>query len=230
MTKRNQIVQYLKDNPRATNSQIAHALGMQASTVASQTTQLVQRGVLDRELDGATLSGVRRFGFFVRENVISAESAKKGTTQNSLDALVAKFVDGLAEQLVDAVVTNLKPALESKLKEALPKALPRINPPAPKQEVLPGKRKVLVVGLLPQQAGMISQEFGDVFDMSFADKDAVNGKLRSQVLSAELVIGMTGFISHSQDDILQAAGGNYRKCPGGMTRLRDLLTEEYASA
>lgn len=225
MTKRNQIYAYIREHPGVTNYEIAAALDMKPSTVASQTTQMIQRGVLTRQKVGSTLSNVARYAFFAPLTEEIVPSAKK--PKSTMDDMVASFVDQFANTLVTALVETLKPRIEAKLREALPAALPKINPPAPKQEVLPSKKKVLVVGLLPQQAGMIASEFGEVFDLNFADKDALNGKLKTQVLHSDLVVGMVGFISHAQDDILQMAGGYYRKCSGGMTRLRDLLTQEY---
>lgn len=148
-----------------------------------------------------------------------------------MDTMLATFVDQFADSLVDAVLDALKPRIEAKLREALPQVLPQIAPPkAP--EVIPAshsKPKVGVTGLLPQQAGMIATEFGDTFDLRFWNDRNGDGvkQLKSMGVGCEIVFWNTGFCAHGTEAMLRNTGAKVVNFGGGMTQLRDLLTEYY---
>ena len=88
------------------------------------------------------------------------------------------------------------------------------------------KKRVLIAGLLPQQAGMIQSEFGEVFDLSFWKDESLRA-LKSRAESAEVTITFTSKIAHAAEDAIKTTSTEYHRCVGGMTSLRDMLTRMY---
>ena len=134
---------------------------------------------------------------------------------------IDEMVDKISDEIVDMIINKIN----EKLSERLGCSMPVVMTAAKKAIETAQKTKVLVVGLLPQQAGLIQQEFGDKFNMDFCEATTASGKLRSQVLASDIVVTMTKFISHSHQDITLSAGGNLRRCAGGLSQLRAILTE-----
>lgn len=87
-------------------------------------------------------------------------------------------------------------------------------------------KRVLIAGLLPQQAGMIQSEFGEVYDLSFWKDESLRA-LKSRAESAEVTITFTSKIGHAAENAIKATNTEYRRCVGGMTSLRDMLTRMY---
>ena len=138
----------------------------------------------------------------------------------------ALSLDSMADQLVAVVLGPLMSLVENKLKAELPRRMEALVASALPAPPKPKKLKVCIVGLLPQQAGFISQEFGDVFDLSFW-KDDDPKRLRAYAKGCDVLYGMADFISHSHHDLVAAGGGKLIPVHGGMTSLRDVLTKRY---
>lgn len=104
---------------------------------------------------------------------------------------------------------------------------------APSQEESVARRKVLVVGLLSQQANVLKEQFGKHLDLSFWNEDRVNDRLQGLLDSNQTVFGATKFISHAIDGVLTRSP-DYRRVHGGVSKLRGelraLLKEEMATA
>ncbi|WP_031570612.1 hypothetical protein [Acidithiobacillus thiooxidans] len=104
---------------------------------------------------------------------------------------------------------------------------------APSQEESVARRKVLVVGLLGQQANVLKEQFGKHLDLSFWNEDRVNDRLQGLLDSNQTVFGATKFISHAIDGVLTRSP-DYRRVHGGVSKLRGelraLLKEEMATA
>lgn len=86
-------------------------------------------------------------------------------------------------------------------------------------------RVVLVVGLLPSQAGMISAEFSQCFNLKFW-KDESHTKLKAMAAGADVIVVMTGKVSHRATDAISAVA-HYEPIRGGLTTLREYLTSLY---
>lgn len=102
----------------------------------------------------------------------------------------------------------------------------------PKEESVV-RRKVLIVGLLGQQANVLKEQFGKHLDLSFWNEDRVNDRLQGLLDSNQTVFGATKFISHAIDGVLTRSP-DYRRVHGGVSKLRGelraLLKEEMATA
>lgn len=187
---------------------------------------------------GRSATNQPRYGYWLMKTpppkVLTGVDKKEKPVKSAgaLDDMVSSFVDQFADSLVTALVQTLKPRIEAKLREALPQALPQIAPPTQQQTVVLStshKRKIGVAGLLPQQAALISQEFGDTFDLRFWNGDTGGGikQLKSLGIGCEVVYFNTGFCSHSMEATLRSVGAKVVNFGGGMTQLRNLLTKYY---
>ena len=88
-------------------------------------------------------------------------------------------------------------------------------------------RKVLVIGLLPQQAAIIQHEFKDTFDIDFCTADDIR-VIESKAPTHEVLM-MIGFINHRASEIVKSCTANYSHIKGGVTALRDELTKMYSA-
>lgn len=147
----------------------------------------------------------------------------------------------ISSSIADALFNNIKADLMARLAH-LPDALPAPKEDSPMRNVTvpvpvpasaalpplanifpakeaPAKRpKILITGLLPQQAGTLAQAFGERLDLTFW-KDGNYKQLRQLAVSNELVLIHTGHDSHSTQETVKSAGGNYRLVSGGVTAL-----------
>jgi hypothetical protein len=89
---------------------------------------------------------------------------------------------------------------------------------------IPRKPTVLIAGLLPMQAGLISQEFGHRFDLRFFEAGGSLQKLKS-MSHVDHAFSFTSKIGHDVEAAMQSKGTPVLRCPGGMTMLRQKLTE-----
>lgn len=102
---------------------------------------------------------------------------------------------------------------------------PRHNP-EPLTAEKPVKPRVAVVGLLNAQQNVIEKEFGDAFDLRFFTSDAARGRAFMEAISnCKPVLLMINFANHGIEDAVRAAGPNLVRVNGGMSSLRDKLTE-----
>lgn len=142
----------------------------------------------------------------------------------TLPAVQAPVMPKVSAPVVAPVMPKAEPTTVYGPLTAVPPARPMvIHAPEPAFESAPRKHKVLIVGLLPQQAGMISMEFSDALDLSFW-KDESTSQLRNSARAADVVVLFTSKISHSHLETVKSVQTKVKQCPGGMTALRDMLT------
>lgn len=103
---------------------------------------------------------------------------------------------------------------------------PRHDPSVPTVEK-PRLKKILIAGLINPQIREIEREFHDTLDIRFWRTDENPNVLKSKAGQADKVILVTDFISHSHQGIIQNMNIKFIRHSGGMTKLKDLLTEIY---
>jgi hypothetical protein len=244
MSKRSQLIEFLRNNPNKTNREIEAAIGVKVTSVASMTSQLVQLGRLKRVQVNQTLSKVPIYSFSVadaplvsQEIVVSAQEAPRSKKyQSSLDGLVNQ----IAAQIAKSLAVQVKNRLFSELEGMLPKApvdevahlIEAVSKPPKAPEVsqhVTRLRKVGITGLTPQQAGLITNEFSDTFDLNFWN-NAWGGStdaLKAMGRSCETVFVHTKHASHNHGEILASVGAKVVNVGGGMSAMRDALTSYY---
>lgn len=136
---------------------------------------------------------------------------------NRLEAFMSDAEHRLGELLAKHMAKPME-------KEALPIKVesPEHHIIEPKPEQKEPKKKVLICGLLAGQRALIRNEFGDAFDLRFVKSSFTN--LTEKAAHADQIIGLTNFMNHSQDATLSKAPTPYIRITGGMTALRQTLT------
>jgi hypothetical protein len=146
------------------------------------------------------------------------------------------FADELARAIAQHVVSRVKQHLETQLQAILP---PQKADPTPISieeltarvtGTAPCKAKamtVLIAGLLPNQAGIIEKEFGDVFDLRFYMVGENLKQLAAMASNAEQVFTFTSKVSHAVEEVMIGKGHKIHRCSGGMTMLKDQLLKLY---
>src|ERR1035437_7766561 len=90
--------------------------------------------------------------------------------------------------------------------------------------------RFFLVGLLPQQAMIVSQRLSDQCDIRFWQDDGTN-KLKSSCGWADQVVIMTKFISHNTQEVIKHSGKPLLQCNGGVTdlvaQIQHCLNESY---
>ena len=142
--------------------------------------------------------------------------------------------DALRPILVDWLAGIFKEALVSAVREiagAEHKFATISMTPSKLETVLNGvlkKPSVLVAGLRGAQKQVIIAEFGHVIDLRFYESDKSKDQLRAMAEQADVSIAFTDFLSHSHCDIMEARSKQYIAAGGGMTQLKDTITNVIA--
>ena len=246
------IIACVEDHPGATTGQVAEMLQHQRASINPMMSQLAKKGRLTRTLLGHTPSNIAFYGYWpataqlsnvqesvsnVQESAPKASKRRKASTPSrtrtnatslDLNALVEDLATSLADTLAQQVAAKLKDRLMAQLATTLPALAappPQIHTPII-NEPRAVKKKVLIAGLLPQQAGMIQSEFGEVFDLTFWKDESLHA-LKSRAESAEVTITFTSKLGHAAENAIKTTSTEYHRCVGGMTSLRDMLTRMY---
>lgn len=246
MNQLQQIEAFVAANPGATSGQVASSVGLEHKNAGAALTYLTKKGRLSRELAGRTITNVPFYAYYpptptpsgnvarasetvVKRRKASASSrTRTNPTTLDLNALVEDLATSLADTLAQQVAAKLKDRLMAQLATTLPALAappPQIHAPIINEPKV-SKKRVLIAGLLPQQAGMIQSEFGEVFDLAFWKDESLHA-LKSRAESAEVTITFTSKIGHAAENAIKATHTEYHRCVGGMTSLRDMLTRMY---
>ena len=148
---------------------------------------------------------------------------------------IAKIMAGEIMHRLSVEMTGLAANMVERLKAGAESAAPtpeelaaRIaNAAAPVKKRLPA---VLIVGLRPTQAGQISMEFNDVFDLRFWSEGEAPELLKHNCKNAEHVYVVTSRISHGTRYQLNSLKVPFFEASRGMTQLRSELTDLFVKA
>lgn len=248
---RDELLAAIRKNGKATNAALAAELGTTPSDMATRTKQLFNKGYVTREIVGRTPTGLDIYGYKAHNGVTPTMNKRERLTtvrerrdngktsqptqSDDITSMIQNIGNALAKQIVAQVALNLQPLLQRELAQVIPQQpveTPQLDvkalistQTAPKRERL---HTVGIVGLLPQQAGLIATEFGEVFDLRFWNNES-NSSLKSMGIACEVVL-CTKWCSHSTTETLASVGANWRKVTGGMNELRTTLTALYVEA
>jgi len=90
-------------------------------------------------------------------------------------------------------------------------------------------KRVLIVGLLNEQAKEIRDKYESIFNLSFW-KDTNIKSLRQKAVNADEIILMSKFISHSSQDVVKAANKSITMCNGTVSNLSMVLDDYFQKA
>ena len=248
---RDELLAAIRNTDKATNAALAAKFGCTTASMATRTKQLFDKGYVTREIVGRTTTGSDIYGYKAHNGVTPTMNKRErlttvrqrrdnGKTSQSaqsddITSMIQNIGNTLAKQIVAQVALSLQPLLQRELAQVIPQQpveIPQLDvkalistQTAPKRERL---STVGIVGLLPQQAGLIATEFGEVFDLRFWNNES-NSSLKSMGIACEVVL-CTKWCSHSTTETLASVGANWRKVTGGMNELRTTLTALYVEA
>ena len=248
---RDELLAAIRNTDKATNAALAAKFGCTTASMATRTKQLFDKGYVTREIVGRTATGSDIYRYKAHNGVTPTMNKRErlttvrqrrdnGKTSQSaqsddITSMIQNIGNALAKQIVAQVALNLQPLLQRELAQVIPQQpveIPQLDvkalistQTAPKRERL---STVGIVGLLPQQAGLIATEFGEVFDLRFWNNES-NSSLKSMGIACEVVL-CTKWCSHSTTETLASVGANWRKVTGGMNELRTTLTALYVEA
>ena len=239
------IIACIEDHHGATTAQVAEMLQHQRASINPMMSQLAKKGRLTRTLIGHTPSNIAFYGYWpaskqlsnVKESVSKARKhraklAPSRTQTNPATLDLNALVEDLATSLADTLAQQVAAKIKDKLMAQLATQLPTLAAPPPQihapiiNEPKTIKKRVLIAGLLPQQAGMIQSEFGEVFDLTFWKDESLHA-LKHRAESAQVTITFTSKIGHAAENAIKTTSTEYHRCGGGMTSLRDMLTRMY---
>ena len=139
---------------------------------------------------------------------------------DELDGLLKELSKALVARFLDHFQKELSVQAKGRLSEIVRAVSPEVLVQRPRHP------KVLIIGLQPQQAGIVQAEFGKDLDLRFwSDEDY--GKLRSMAKASDYVISFLSNMGHKTTDCLKALNIKPEHNPGGLTTLKDRLTRIY---
>jgi hypothetical protein len=146
----------------------------------------------------------------------------------SLDTLVRGLAQQIALGVQVALVEELAKisSLTAVSSPLLQGVIQEFNKAPEQREVKP---KVVIAGLLPNQAGIISAEYGEVFNLDFYMVGENLQQFKDMLTNADYAITFTRKISHKVEDIVKERGLTPIRFSGGINRLKDLLLELYTN-
>ena len=152
---------------------------------------------------------------------------------------IYRMIDSIAKTMATEIMYQLNVQLTAQVADMSIRLKREVEQAAPSPEALaarvanavqPLKKRlpsVLVVGLRPQQAGLISGEFSEYFDLRFwADGEAVE-LLKHNAKGADHIVVYNNAISHATLRTLDSVNVNLIHAKGGLTLVRNKLTELY---
>ena len=245
---RDELLAAIRNTDKATNTALAAEFGCTPAYMATRTKQLFDKGYVTREIVGRTPTGLDIYGYKAHNGVTPTMNKRERLTtvrprrdngktsqptqSDDITSMIQNIGNALAKQIVAQVALNLQPLLQRELAQVIPQQpveIPQLDvkalistQTAPKRERL---TKVGIVGLLPQNAGVISTEFHDKFDLKFWDGGS-NASLKSLGISCEYVL-CTKWCGHKHVETLKSVGANTRFLPGGMESIRETLINMY---
>lgn len=168
------------------------------------------------------------------EKAIPHQNAVAPPREGKLDTLVEE----LARSIAQHVLSRVEAQLAAQLGQILPKTTQPLTPISvealtarllPVEQAGAKRPTVLIAGLLPSQAGVIQQEFHDVFDLRFYMVEENLSRLRDMLPGAQHVFTFTSKISHKVEETMKSFGVTIHRCSGGMTMLKEQLLNLYVS-
>lgn len=168
-----------------------------------------------------------------------AQVAGRLTEQN---ALLLRSFESFKTDVLARFDALPKIPLMTAAEAAQPRSVPvvplSIVPPAPAPRPVavaapppaPRKMRVAIVGLLGDQKGMIEKEYDKCFNLRvYLSEDGRGKAFEDQIARCDAVVVMARFIGDSLEKVAKANGVRYVKVSGGMTSLRDKLTDLFVN-
>ena len=161
-----------------------------------------------------------------------ARPAPNVAPSTKLGDVLSEVVTSITNALAEEILRQIEPVLAARLQTlAISVSTPMMHTPentkCDAQRVK--KSKLCIVGLWASQKREIEREYKDCFDLRFVGPDEAPGKLRDAAKHVDEVVVMADKISHKHTDAISTVRDSMVLIHGGLTSLRDKLTEIYIS-
>lgn len=241
------IHEFICKNPGATNVEIANALSLDATRVAALTGQMCKPTAgagprLRREEHPTRKASGNRpiYTHFATDVTFAKRTREREVIQKPVSAKVqplpqiGNLIDTIGKQIANQIVESVGKHLAVQLALVIPEQpaqqfdlvqyLKEAIVPVKQEQPVARAPRVTIVGLLPQQAGMISSEFGQFYDLSFWKEEGVD-RLKSLCKNADHIITFSGKLGHQVENTIRSTNREFKRVMGGMTELRRVLNE-----
>lgn len=162
------------------------------------------------------------------------ENAPIEIHNDTMDAAINALGQAIVTRITTIVDTQIGSLVESLVNKHVTTTVNRLTagiaalPTTP--ITTPKLKRVLVLGLLPEQQHMIHKEFDSVFKLTCLGSNDNANLIKSNSAHADSVFIVADFISHSTIKLVESTGCTPRIVKGGMTSLRDAMTKYYVGA
>lgn len=240
------IREWLKANPRSTTAEIADAVNWTTQRVSATMWSELRRKpseiIREERQDPGRTTPTYMYSHVATHAPTQAGAVHIQPEPGPVTLMPPRALglDAVAKEMARAIAQHVLSHVESQLAEQLKHILPATTKPltpisieALTSQVFPvehaGARRptVLIAGLLPNQAGIIQQEFGEVFDLRFYMVDESIGRLRAMLRGVDHVFTFTSKISHAVEEVMKSEDKVIHRCSGGMTMLKQQLLDLY---
>ena len=140
------------------------------------------------------------------------------------DDLIAELLRRVFTAGGSGIVGIISNSMVQALREELPAAITKLQKQT-KVATQTRQKKILVIGLLPDQTNEIQKALGSAFDLTFW-KDENTHSLKQMIPYQDKIYVMKRFISHSTQDTLHSANATFTLVPGATTELLHVM-EKY---
>lgn len=123
-----------------------------------------------------------------------------------------------------SIVKQLGQAMAECVRAELPRVIAQMRKQT-EPEHHPLKR-ILIVGLLPEQTQVVEKGLRDCFDLRFWKNENLEA-LRDTARNADKIFIMKRFVSHSYQDLLKSVGASFVVVPGATSELMAVLERYY---
>lgn len=154
----------------------------------------------------------------IQEKLFSIKDVTTSALWAELGVRIQSMMDG--DDVRRIVRDELNRSLERRLPGLLPPDDVDIPQEQPKTEARKHKLKIAVIGLKPEQQGLIQQQYKDDVSFLFSEKSASLPKIKNMARHCDWVVQMIRF-----SDQVKGANHveNFHMCPGLLTQLRDFI-------
>lgn len=224
-----QLLEIVNDNPGITVKDIADLTKASKPSINAYLLRLINDEKIERKEFGKnSYSYYIKNGVKTPEVMATKEVQVEPVAHNHLDMLI----NNLAYQIADSIITKVRSKLYRDIPELKPtlelpshaEVLARLNKPKEEKQE---KLKVLVLNLLPQQAGLIQSELHDCLNIEFWNDKTGDGieKLKSLSKWSDMVFIHTKHAAHNHQEVVKSVGADFILVPGGISQMQEALTK-----
>jgi predicted transcriptional regulator len=239
ITVTEKILNSLNNSSALESSQIAANINCDKNTVCALLYLLYKKNKVEREISyyngpKPVYKYFKKAGEKPIQKIVKDTSIEKSINTSSIEKLVvrevtkafdiSKFEDltnSIADSLVDVIMNKITERISSRIQDIIPtiKGKEYVIESIKRKEK---QKSILIIGLLPQQCGIIQSQFGEDFDIRFWKEEGTK-KLKDLCKGSDHILTFTSKISHQVENTVISEGRMPTRIRGGLTSLKQAL-------